>query len=93
MHVAEEYDLVLPVVSRHELLGEVDCWVEQARRIWPSSVQVTADHVAAIVADYNSVRVQHGNYFEDEGVSQELSLSIVLLQQELNRTMNHKRGV
>ena len=80
MHVTKEDDLIIPVARRDELFRKVDGRVEQARRIGPSSIEIAADHVAAIVADDDAIRVQHWDNLEDEGVPQQLSLSVILLK-------------
>ena len=69
MHVTKEYDLVFSVVGRDEFLCEVDGRVEKARWVRPPTIQVAAHHVTAVVADNDSIRVQHWHNLEDERVS------------------------
>ena len=57
VHVTKKDDLVIPVACGNELFREVDGGVEQARRIGPSSIEIATDHVAAIVADDDAIRV------------------------------------
>lgn len=63
--------------------------MEQSRWVRPATVKVSTDHVTPIVSYDDAVRVQHGYNFKDEGVSEELCLSIVLLQEELNCPVDH----
>ena len=62
------------------------------RRGDPLSVQVEARETAAVVADYNSVRVQHWYYFEDVRIA-ELSGFLLISQNELNDTFHDEATV
>ena len=79
MHVTEKDYLILSMVGGDQLFSEVDGRVEQAGRIWPSTVEVATDHIAAIVPNDHAIRIQHWHNLEDESVPQKLGLSIVLL--------------
>ena len=90
VHVAKENDLVFFVVQSHKLLREVNGRVDQSGWVRPATVKIGTYHIAAIVAYYDAIRVQHGHNLKDESVSQQLRLSVILLKQEFYRTMYHE---
>ena len=67
--------------------------MQDLARVGPAPVQVCADVVAAIVAVDDTVRVEHRDDLEDEGLSQHLGLLVVLLQQEVDGPLYHEAGV
>ena len=93
VHVTEKNDLVLLMVNTDKLFCKVDSWVKQTRWVWPSPIKISTNHVASIVSNYDSVWVKHGHNLKDKRVPQQLCLSIVLLQQELDCPMDHERCV
>ena len=90
MHVTEQNDLILLVVRSNKFLRIVNSGVEDFGRIRPSSIQISSHHVTSIIASHYSIRVEHWDYFENECVSQQLRLFVILLKQKFNRTMNHE---
>ena len=89
MHVTVEYYLVLFMVVLDKLFCIVYGWVQNFRRVWPSSIQISARYIAAIVSNNYSVWIEHRNNLENKCVPKQLCLLIVLLEQKLNRTMTH----
>ena len=67
--------------------------MEQLGWVDPPSVQVHSQDIAPVVPLGHSIRVQHRNYLEDEGLAEELGLSVVLLQEEVDDPLHHERGV
>ena len=77
MEVAEEENIsALQRPLHHQLCVVIDR-VEFAGGADPLTVKVLAHERASIVANDYSIWVQHWNYFEDEGVAEELCLWIV----------------
>ena len=89
MHITVQYYLVLFVVVLDKLFCIVYCWVQNFRRVRPSSIQISARYIAAIVSNNNSIRIEHWYNLEDECVPEQLCLLVVLLEQKLYRTMTH----
>eukprot|EP00350_Pseudokeronopsis_sp_OXSARD2_P008100 CAMPEP_0170550902 /NCGR_PEP_ID=MMETSP0211-20121228/8912_1 /TAXON_ID=311385 /ORGANISM="Pseudokeronopsis sp., Strain OXSARD2" /LENGTH=390 /DNA_ID=CAMNT_0010857721 /DNA_START=52 /DNA_END=1224 /DNA_ORIENTATION=- len=93
MHITEDQNLMVYVHLSGEELGVVDCGVEELGGVDPAPVQVHSQDIASVVSLGHSVRIQHRNYLEDEGLSEELSLSVVLLEQEVDDPLHHKGRV
>jgi len=58
----------------------------------PLSVQVRTQQRAAVVAHNHTVGVQHGNNFENEGVSQKLGLFFIP-DQHIDHATHNPRGI
>ena len=67
--------------------------MENFGRIRPSSIQISSYHVTSIIADDDSVRIEHGDNFENECVSEQLSLFVILLKQKFNCAMDHELSI
>lgn len=80
MHITKKHHLVFLVVILNKFLCEVDCWMKQARRIRPATIEVTSNHITPIIANDDTIRIQHWHDFKDESISQQLSFFVVLLQ-------------
>ena len=66
--------------------------MELAGCAYPLPVQVLAHEGAAIVAHDDAIGIQHGNYFEDEGVAEEMGLW-VFADQEIYHAFHNPAGV
>ena len=54
--------------------------MEQAARVWPATIEISADKITAVVTDDYAVRVQHGHNLEDECFTKKLCFLVVLLK-------------
>ena len=72
--VSEDQELTLFYKVVNHLLGVVNRWVEHFRWRLPSAIQITSCERAAIIAIDDTVRVQHGNNFENKVLSKDLRL-------------------
>ena len=81
------------MTNLQQLLRIVNCWMKQFRWIWPSSVQVCSNVVASIISIHNSIRVQHGHYFENECLSKHLCFLVVFLQEKIYCSLYHKWSI
>ena len=81
------------MVDLDELFRKVNRWVKYTRWIWPPPIEISTDHVASIVTNDDSIWIKHRHNLKDERVPQQLRFSVVLQQQELDRTMYHKRSI
>ena len=92
MHITVENNLALLVTQVDELFRVVDCRVQYLRGIWPTSIQIDSHKIASIVPNYDAIRIEHRYNFEDESVSEELGVWIILLQEELDGALTHELG-
>ena len=92
MHVAEQHHLIIFVVHGDQLFGEVYRRVQQPTRIRPPSVQIRPYKIAAVVPSNHSIRIEHRHNLEDESLSQQLCLLVILLKQKLDGTVYQKLG-
>ena len=67
--------------------------MENFGRIRPSSIQISSYHVTSIIADDNSIWIEHRDNFENECVSEQLGLFVILLKQKFNCTVDHELSV
>ena len=72
MEVAVEHEVPLLLHTLDELLGVVDGWVELLVGVDPLSVEIDQIEVAAIVADDDSIGVEHGHDLKDEILPEDL---------------------
>lgn len=93
VHIAVKDDLVLSVALLDQLLGVVNRWMKHFRRVRPPPIQIDANQVAAVISNDHSIRVQHGDYFKYECVTEELGIGVILLQQELDGSLTEELGV
>lgn len=91
MDVTKDNDLILTELLE-QVLRVVDGRMQELGWLVPPSVEVDPQNIASVVPSYNSVRVQHRDNLEDELLSEELGL-FSLGQDEIDETLNHKRGV
>lgn len=64
--------------------------MQETRGIGPPAVEIGARQVASVVADDDAVGVEHRYYLEDESVPKELGVFVILLQQEVDGSLNHE---
>jgi len=55
--VTEKHYLVLFVIGCDQFFCKVDGWVEQAARVRPATVQISANKITAVVTDDYTIRV------------------------------------
>ena len=75
------------------LYGSFDCPNSRLlllARIDIVTVQVLTESIKPIVPPVDPVRVQHGNDFEDEALSEDPPLLTLLIRQELPDAVEHK---
>mmetsp|Transcript_18273 Transcript_18273/g.31255 ORF Transcript_18273/g.31255 Transcript_18273/m.31255 type:complete len:430 (+) Transcript_18273:217-1506(+) len=92
VEVAEEEDLARLLRLLHHQLGVVVDGVEFGAGADPLPVQVLPHQRAAVVADDDPVGVEHGDYFDYEGVAQAVGL-LVVADQEVDHPLHHPGGV
>jgi hypothetical protein len=89
MQVTKEMNSSFLVTLLHKLLSVIYCWMNNFRRRFPTAVQITARKRATVISIYDSIRIQHGNDFENKIFPEEPCLNIVRISDELNNTAHH----
>lgn len=69
MKIDYHFDLFLLMSVYNLILDEVNFGVKLLRRVFPSSIEVSADEGASIVAMDDSIRIDHRKKLKDERVS------------------------
>ncbi len=91
--VAVQHHLVLLVTASYQLLREVNGRVKQFGRIWPSAIEVTANHRCSVMPVDHSIWIEHRYDFKNKGVSKQLRSLVVFLKQKFHRALNQELGV
>ena len=69
MEITKNGNLPLLCKRSNQLLGVVNCGVEDFTWLFPPSVKVTARQTAPIISINHSVRIEHRNYLKHEVLS------------------------
>ena len=77
------------MIGRYELLGVVNSGVKNFRRIRPAAIQISSYHVASIVADDDTIWIQHRYNLEYEILPQKLCFLVLRMRQEIQHTSHH----
>ena len=92
MHIAKQYYLTLSLYRFDKFFCCVYCWVQYFVWELPSTVQIAPCQRTSVVAVNYSVRVQHRDNFKDKVVSEQLSLLIGRISQEIYQATHHPRA-
>ena len=92
MQVTEKYQRSLRRELLDQLLSTINCRVKDLRGVLPPSVQIAASKWASVISVDHTIRVKHGNNFEDKVVSEVLSL-FCIADQEVNHTFHHPTAI
>lgn len=92
MEVTEEKDLSRLLSFLHHQFCVVVDWVQLGAASYPLSVQVLPDQGASVVANDDTIWVEHWNDLEDVVVSQEASLLFVA-DKEVNDPLHDPAGI
>jgi hypothetical protein len=89
MKVTVQHKLSLFFHPLYHLLRMKNCWMKLFVRIDPLPIEIHHAKVAAIIADYYSIWIQHRDYFEDKIFSKYLG-DICITQEKLNNILDDK---
>ena len=72
MEIAVKYEVSLFFHALDQLLCMINSWMKFLIRVDPLTIEVHQTQVASIIANDDTIRVEHGHYFEDEIFSEDL---------------------